>query len=107
MYTYLAMCNLCHGLGICGLSSQTLLSGWKCSGDIPDTTNVCAGPSTSEWSGVGCSGGNVSFLSLTISVRSGTISSSIGSLSYLERLNIEQTNLMGMKCLLIYIGIAI
>jgi hypothetical protein len=103
------MCHLCHGMGICS-STQTVLSGWKCSGDVPTSTDVCTAASTSAWGGATCFNGSPSSIEIDTYEAGGSLSSSIGSLLYLTTLSFTSSFtgikiLAGLKALSVYVSL--
>jgi len=87
---------------VCGTPEEALcqladkvsssLSGWTCD---PITSDVCI-ESFTKWEGVTCYHGAVSGISLNDKNLSGTISSSIGSLTGLELVSLHSNNLKGV-----------
>ena len=80
------MCSLASGLGG--------VSGWTCYGGAPTVGNVCSG-STSNWAGVTCSSSNVVQISKWKSSLSGSLSSSIGTLTSLTSIYLPFNSIGG------------
>eukprot|EP01041_Mallomonas_annulata_P006020 gene6020-12133_t len=77
-YDDVIMCELSAATGA---GSTALFSSWRCTGNYPNTVNVCSGPSTSTWRTVVCSGGVVVSISLSGAGAVGSIPTSVSKLT--------------------------
>ena len=73
------------------LGNRTWLTGWRCVSGVP-STSVCDSPS---WTGVTCSGSNIVGINLNYEGISGSIPSSIGTVTSLTSFIVQGNQLVG------------
>jgi len=85
--------SLCDLAAALNPSTWSSFYGWTCTNNVPNSV-VCSG-SQSSWSGIHCSGGEVTAIVLENADLEGSIPTSISSLTSLTRISLRQNSITG------------